>query len=93
MRHFLYDEINNRLVLVDGLYPSIELEKSDRGITPNSKQQRIYNSLYIWEDVKLSYSNEVYYLIHKDKKIIEFPIADCCIIYGGAYQYNESKIS
>lgn len=60
MRHFLYDEVNKRLVLVDGLWPSIELEKADRFVTPNSNQARIYNSLYVWENVKIVTPNDFY---------------------------------
>lgn len=60
MRHFLYDEANKRLVLTDGLWPSVELEKANRIITPNSNQARLYNSLYIWENVKLVSPNEKY---------------------------------
>lgn len=56
MRHFIYDEHERRLVLVDGLYPSLNVlgaNYANDGKTPNSSQERIYNALYIWEDVEV----------------------------------------
>lgn len=100
MRHFLYDEVNKRLVLVDGLWPSIELEKADRFVTPNSNQARIYNSLYVWEGVTVEHpinvdvSFQIWTVGSKENKnriVMELPSNDTCMIYGGVYQYNLPK--
>jgi len=107
MRHFLYDEENKRLVLVDGIFPSIPINGSkddSRLVTPNSNQERVFNSLYVWEKVQLrgfnlpaamNYEdNGVDYMVYAIKEdrseslIMILPYNDVVIILGGSYLYN-----
>jgi len=103
MRNFLYDKENKRLVLVAELYPTIDtLGKwnNSSSLTRNSEDGWIFNSLYVWENVKLIRANndfstldhEVYYLSKEgDDLLMHLPSNDCYLIYGGAYLYTKSK--
>lgn len=99
MKYFLYDENNKRLVLVDEIFPTLRdgVYKDDVVPTPNSKQQRIYNSKYIWENIELekcsreaAYIDHVVWFVKDNEKtfLMHLPSNDCYIIYGGAYIYN-----
>lgn len=99
MKYFLYDEKNKRLVLVDEIFPTILRNTYNIGPTPtpNSEQERIYNSKYIWENVELkratgdtvSLDHDVYFVKGSERRfLLHLPSNDCYLIYGGAYVYT-----
>lgn len=100
MKSFLYDEINHRLVLVDEIYPTLtQFKSSHPPLTPNSNQDRIYGSRYIWENIELKLSDDTVSMDHEvffvkgneRRKIMVLPSSDIYIILGGSYEYTEPK--
>lgn len=105
MRNFIYDENNHRLVLVSELFPELTVngvwqEASPHIDTRSSRQQRLYNTLYVWEDIMLQEGkadNGMDHLVSKinedlveNGKLMILASNDCNIIYGGAYIYNNA---
>lgn len=96
MKYFLYDENNKRLALVDEIFPTIvgTVYNVSPIPTPNSNQERIYNTQYIWENVQLQRASDGISMDHevfhtKDNKLLfHLPSNDCYLIYGGAYIYT-----
>lgn len=105
MKYFLYDRDNRRLVLVDDIFPSINRTTgkwtNSLSLTPSSKMGYLYNTKYVWENVKLEVGSTGGYVVHYIKEsegagliltpLLHLPQESVCIIYGGQYVYNEPK--
>lgn len=102
MKHFLVDEQNRRLVLVPDIYPTILLQGEDSKITRSSKQPRIFDSIYVWENVSLlidvPYEGFDHVVIKLDEKGVQteklmvLSANDTNLIFGGSYLYIEPKV-
>lgn len=113
MKYFLYDEENKRMVLVDEVYPTLNHDgRFDGGaegvitrLTNSSKMERLYNSLYIWEDVTIRFGRDNLIIQNvkeegdkeKDtykkifKTILSIPYTDHYLIQSGSYVYKKPK--
>lgn len=103
MKYFINDTVNKRFVLVDEIFPTLSdkgnwSEGNTTAPTRNSNQQRLYHTLYVWENVlfrEAAAENGVDHVLSiandggwEDGSLIIIPSNDCYIINKGAYLYN-----
>lgn len=99
---FICDAQNDRLVLVASLWPT-RIVNGTSDMTPNSNQNRLYHSLFIWEDVIVDAPDPADiehssfdYIVFKSTSdgergniLMRLPSEETVMLYGQNYLYNE----